>query len=180
MDVPKLPLLGDQFPSLTVQTTQGPMTLPDDYAGQWFVLFSHPADFTPVCTSEFVAFQEKFEAFQELDCALIGLSVDQIYCHIKWIEWIQEHLDVEIKFPVIDSGRSPMIPWPCNWGCSIRVWEPRRSGRFLSLTRRAMCVCSSIIPWRSAAILMRFCGRSRHCEPLTNRGLFLPIGPTTA
>ena len=106
MDVPKLPLLGDQFPSLTVQTTQGPMTLPDDFAGQWFVLFSHPADFTPVCTSEFVAFQEKFEAFQGLDCALIGLSVDQIYCHIKWIEWIQEHLDVEIKFPVIAANDS--------------------------------------------------------------------------
>lgn len=101
MEEPQMPLLGDQFPTLSVQTTHGPMTLPDDMAGRWFVLFSHPADFTPVCTTEFVAFQEKFEEFENLNCALIGLSIDQIFCHIKWIEWIRETLDVQIRFPVI-------------------------------------------------------------------------------
>ena len=106
MDNPGMPLLGDQFPTLSVQTTQGPITLPDDLAGKWFVLFSHPADFTPVCTTEFVAFQEKFEEFEKLNCALIGLSIDQIFCHIKWIEWIKEKLDVEIKFPVIAANDS--------------------------------------------------------------------------
>lgn len=106
MEEPKLPLLGDQFPTLSVQTTQGPLTLPDDMAGRWFVLFSHPADFTPVCTTEFVAFQEKFAEFAELNCALIALSIDQIFCHIKWIEWIKEHLGVDIKFPVIAANDS--------------------------------------------------------------------------
>ncbi len=101
MEKPGMPLLGDQFPTLSVLTTQGPMTLPDDLAGRWFVLFSHPADFTPVCTTEFVAFQERFEDFEKLNCTLIGLSIDQIFCHIKWIEWIKENLGVEIRFPVI-------------------------------------------------------------------------------
>ncbi len=106
MDQPRMPLLGDQFPTLSVQTTQGPMTLPDDMAGKWFVLFSHPADFTPVCTTEFVAFQDKFDEFEKLNCALIGLSIDQIFCHIKWIEWIKDNLGVEIKFPVIAANDS--------------------------------------------------------------------------
>ena len=106
MEEPKMPLLGDQFPTLSVQTTQGPMTLPDDMAGKWFILFSHPADFTPVCTTEFVAFQDKFDDFKKLNCALIGLSIDQIFCHIKWIEWIKDNLGVEIKFPVIAANDS--------------------------------------------------------------------------
>ncbi len=63
-----MPLLGDDFPELQVQTTHGPMSLPGDLQGNWFVLFSHPADFTPVCTTEFVAFQERFEQFEELRC----------------------------------------------------------------------------------------------------------------
>ncbi len=106
MEEAKMPLLGDQFPTLSVLTTQGPMTLPDDMAGKWFILFSHPADFTPVCTTEFVAFQEKFGEFEALNCALIGLSIDQIFCHIKWIEWIKDNLGVEIKFPVIAANDS--------------------------------------------------------------------------
>ena len=102
-----IPLLGEPFPKMTVQTTHGKKTLPDDYAGKWFVLFSHPADFTPVCTTEFVAFQKRYEQFRNLNCELIGLSIDQVFSHIKWIEWIKENLDVEIEFPVIadDTGR---------------------------------------------------------------------------
>lgn len=99
------PLLGERFPQISVRTTQGPKTLPDDYAGKWFVLFSHPADFTAVCTTEFVAFEERAAAFRALNCELIGLSVDQVFAHIKWLDWIRERLKVEISFPVIADDR---------------------------------------------------------------------------
>ncbi len=100
----RMPLLGEAFPTLEVQTTHGPMKLPDDFRGKWFVLFSHPADFTPVCTTEFVAFQKRYGAFRELGVELIGLSVDQVFSHIKWIEWMEKHLGVRIEFPVIAAN----------------------------------------------------------------------------
>lgn len=101
-----MPLIGDKFPEMTVQTTHGKMELPKAYAGKWFVLFSHPADYTPVCTTEFVAFQKRWDQFQALGCELIGMSIDQVFSHIKWVQWIKEVLKVEIKFPVIadDTG----------------------------------------------------------------------------
>ncbi len=99
-----MPLLGDDFPSMDVVTTQGPMALPGDLKGSWFVLFSHPADFTPVCTTEFVGFQEKMKEFEEMGVKLIGMSVDQVFSHIKWIEWIKDKLGVEITFPVIAAN----------------------------------------------------------------------------
>ncbi len=97
----QIPLIGEKFPEMTVMTTHGPKKLPDDYKGKWFVLFSHPADFTPVCTTEFVAFAKRYEDFKKLNTELIGLSVDSTFSHIKWIEWIKEKLGVEIPFPVI-------------------------------------------------------------------------------
>lgn len=98
-------LLGDKFPDFEVQTTHGPMKLPKDMKGKWFILFSHPADFTPVCTTEFVAFQNRYDEFRKLNCELIGLSIDQVFSHIKWVEWIEENLDVKIEFPIIaDHG----------------------------------------------------------------------------
>ncbi len=101
----RMPLLGDDFPEMKVQTTRGMMNLPKDLSGKWFVLFSHPADFTPVCTTEFVAFQKRYDKFKELNCELVGLSVDQVFAHIKWEEWIKEKLGVEIQFPIIaDTG----------------------------------------------------------------------------
>ncbi|MGI6395327.1 MAG: peroxiredoxin [bacterium] len=101
----RMPLLGDKFPKMNVVTTHGPKTLPDDYAGKWFILFSHPADFTPVCTTEFVAFQNRYDQFKELNCELVGMSVDQVFSHIKWEEWIKEKVGVEIEFPIIaDTG----------------------------------------------------------------------------
>ena len=102
-----MPLIGDKLPELEVQTTHGRIDLPEAYSGKWFVLFSHPADFTPVCTTEFVAFQKRWDEFQQLDCELVGLSIDQVFSHIKWVQWIKENLEVEIKFPVIadDTGR---------------------------------------------------------------------------
>jgi len=97
----QIPLIGEKFPEMNVMTTHGPKKLPDDYAGKWFVLFSHPADFTPVCTTEFVAFAKRYEDFKALGAELIGLSVDSTFSHIKWIEWIKEKLGVEVPFPII-------------------------------------------------------------------------------
>jgi len=102
----RFPLIGEEFPRIEVNTTHGKMVLPDAFKGKWFVLFSHPADFTPVCTTEFVAFQLRYDKFKELNTELIGLSIDQVFSHLKWIEWIKENIKVdgkpvEIKFPVI-------------------------------------------------------------------------------
>jgi len=106
MEEMKMPLIGDKFPTLEVQTTHGMKKLPDDFKGKWFILFSHPADFTPVCTTEFVAFQKRYDEFKKLNTELIGLSVDQVFSHIKWEEWIKEKLKIEIKFPIIaDTGK---------------------------------------------------------------------------
>jgi peroxiredoxin 2/4 len=99
-----MPLLGDEFPEIQANTTHGPMNIPGDLKGDWFVLFSHPADFTPVCTTEFVSFQKRYDQFEKLGCKLIGMSVDQVFSHIKWIEWIKEELGVEIKFPVVAAN----------------------------------------------------------------------------
>lgn len=99
-----MPLLGDDFPELDVQTTHGPMNIPKDLKGSWFVLFSHPADFTPVCTTEFVGFQKHYDELEKMNCKLIGMSVDQVFSHIKWVQWIKETLNVEIKFPVVAAN----------------------------------------------------------------------------
>lgn len=102
----RMPLLGEKVPGFKAKTTHGIISFPDDFKGKWVVLFSHPADFTPVCTTEFVAFQKRFEEFQKLNVQLVGLSIDQVFSHIKWVEWIREKLGVEIKFPIIadDAG----------------------------------------------------------------------------
>lgn len=101
-----IPLIGERFPEVEVMTTHGKMKLPEAFKGKWFVLFSHPADFTPVCTTEFVAFQKRYAQFRELGFELIGLSVDQVFSHIKWVEWIKENTGVQIEFPIIaDTGK---------------------------------------------------------------------------
>lgn len=102
-----IPLIGEKLPQIEVQTTRGVINIPKDYKGKWIVLFSHPADFTPVCTTEFVAFAKRYEKFKELDTELIGLSIDQVFSHIKWVEWIKDKIGIEIPFPVIadDLGR---------------------------------------------------------------------------
>jgi peroxiredoxin (alkyl hydroperoxide reductase subunit C) len=100
-EVYRLPLIGEKAPSFKAKITQGIINFPDDYKGKWVVLFSHPADFTPVCTTEFYAFQKRYEEFKKLNAELIGLSIDQVFSHIKWVEWIKEKLGIEIKFPII-------------------------------------------------------------------------------
>ena len=100
-----MPLLGEKFAELTnISTTHGVKNIPEDYKGKWFILFSHPADFTPVCTTEFVAFQNRVDEFKALDCELIGLSIDQVFSHIKWVQWIKENLNTEITFPIIAAN----------------------------------------------------------------------------
>ncbi|NPA70875.1 MAG: peroxiredoxin [Crenarchaeota archaeon] len=99
------PSIGERFPEMEVVTTHGKMKLPDHFRGRWFILFSHPADFTPVCTTEFVTFAKRYEEFKRLNTELIGLSVDSVFSHIKWIEWIREKFGVEIPFPIIADPR---------------------------------------------------------------------------
>ncbi len=92
--------LGQKAPDFTVNSTQGPITL-SNYKGKWVLLFSHPADFTPVCTTEFMAFSQSYDDFKKLGVELIGLSVDSIYSHIAWLKDIKEKYGIEVPFPVL-------------------------------------------------------------------------------
>jgi len=94
--------MGDVAPDFEARSTRGPVRL-SDYKGRWLVFFSHPADFTPVCTTEFVALARAHGRFAELDCALLGLSVDSLYSHLAWTRAIRELFSVEIPFPVIED-----------------------------------------------------------------------------
>ena len=102
-----MPRIGDQAPVFDAVTTQGKIHFPLDFNGKWIILFSHPSDFTPVCTSEFVTFGAMTEEFKALNCQLIGLSVDGLYSHIAWLRTIREKIEykgkknVEVQFPLI-------------------------------------------------------------------------------
>ena len=104
-----IPRIGDPAPEFTAVTTQGEINFPADYSGSWVILFSHPADFTPVCTSEFVTFASMQEQFLKVNTKLVGLSVDGLYSHIAWLRTIKEkiefngHKDVEVTFPLIED-----------------------------------------------------------------------------
>jgi len=108
-EVVAMPRIGDQAPEFKAVTTQGPISFPSDYKGQWVILFSHPADFTPVCTSEFMTFASLESKFEEANCKLVGLSVDGLYSHIAWLRTIKDKIeykgmkDVEVKFPLIED-----------------------------------------------------------------------------
>ncbi|MEM0155321.1 MAG: peroxiredoxin [Thermoplasmataceae archaeon] len=104
MDENKFPLIGEKFPELNVDTTQGALVLPDTFKGKWFMLFSHPGDFTPVCTTEFFSFSKRYEDFQKLNTELIGLSVDSTISHIEWINWIEANLKIHVPFPIIGDA----------------------------------------------------------------------------
>lgn len=102
-----MPRIGDAAPEFTAVTTQGVINFPSDYKGKWKILFSHPADFTPVCTSEFMTFGKMAKEFEDLNCQLVGLSVDGLHSHIAWLRTIKEKIDwkgmknIEIKFPLV-------------------------------------------------------------------------------
>ncbi|TRZ68714.1 MAG: peroxiredoxin [Rhodocyclaceae bacterium] len=97
-----LPRLNEPAPDFSVKTTQGPRNL-QDYQGKWLILFSHPADFTPVCTSEIIAFSRAHERFKALGCELLGLSVDSNFAHLAWIRNIRENFGVDVPFPIIED-----------------------------------------------------------------------------
>ena len=104
-----LPRIGDKAPAFKAVTTQGEIDFPKQFEGSWVILFSHPADFTPVCTTEFITFASMEKQFAEANCKLVGLSVDGIYSHIAWLRTIQEkisyrgHQHVEVRFPLIED-----------------------------------------------------------------------------
>lgn len=100
--VPAFPQLNKPAPNFETKTTHGPKSLAD-YKGKWLVLFSHPADFTPVCTTEFMAFARAHDKFQALDCELLGLSIDSNYAHIAWARSIEQNFGVKIPFPIIED-----------------------------------------------------------------------------
>lgn len=106
----RMPLIGEDAPSFKAVTTQGEINFPEDYKGKWVILFSHPADFTPVCTTEFMTFATMADEFRALNTELVGLSVDSLYAHIAWLRKIQEiewkgMKNVEVKFPLIEDIR---------------------------------------------------------------------------
>jgi peroxiredoxin (alkyl hydroperoxide reductase subunit C) len=104
-----MPRIGDKAPQFTATTTQGEINFPSDYKGKWSILFSHPADFTPVCTSEFMTFAYLEEKFEKANCSLVGLSIDGLYSHIAWLRTIKDKIkfngmeNVEVKFPLIED-----------------------------------------------------------------------------
>ena len=97
-----LPRLNEPAPAFDAVSTHGPLNL-EGYCGSWVVLFSHPADFTPVCTTEFIAFARAHGRFEGLGCKLVGLSVDSTFSHIAWVRNIKERFDVDVDFPIIDD-----------------------------------------------------------------------------
>lgn len=106
----RMPLIGDSAPSFTAVTTQGTINFPADYKGKWIILFSHPADFTPVCTTEFMTFGSMIGEFETLNVQLVGLSVDSLYAHIAWLRKIQElewkgMKNINVTFPLIEDIR---------------------------------------------------------------------------
>jgi len=108
-EIKPMPRIGDKAPSFEAVTTQGNINFPEDYKGKWLILFSHPADFTPVCTSEFMTFGSMAQEFEDLNTQLVGLSIDGLYSHIAWLRTIKEKIeykgmkDIEIKFPLIED-----------------------------------------------------------------------------
>lgn len=97
-----LPRLNEPAPAFKANTTHGERSL-DDYKGKWLILFSHPADFTPVCTTEFIAFAQASDQFRSMNCELLGLSIDSIYSHLAWMQSIKSNFGVDIPFPIIDD-----------------------------------------------------------------------------
>lgn len=95
------PKMGEQVPDFEATTTHGPVKLSEFNKGSWVILFSHPADFTPVCTTEFTAFAEKYDEFAKRNVKLLGLSIDSVYSHIAWVRDIEQKFDIKVKFPVI-------------------------------------------------------------------------------
>ena len=137
--VTRLPLIGEKAPAFKAETTQGPLNFPDDFKGKWVVFFSHPADFTPVCTTEFMTFASMQPEFEKLNCKLLGLSIDSTYSHIAWLRTIKEKIEykgmkgVEVNFPVISDltmevskAFGMLQPGACSGRIAWKRWMPSR------------------------------------------------------
>ncbi len=144
------PVLGEPAPEFEAETTQGPVKL-SDMRGKWVVLFSHPADFTPVCTTEFIAFTNIYDELRALNVQLIGLSVDSISAHLGWVHAIREKMGVTIPFPIIADlsmgvakkygmihpGQSSMAAVRCVFFIDDKgimramIYYPLQNGRFM-------------------------------------------------
>jgi peroxiredoxin 2/4 len=122
----RLPLLNEPAPAFRARTTRGERCL-EDYRGRWLVFFAHPADFTPVCTSEFIALSKAYDRFRELGCDLLGLSIDSLFAHIAWITNIQERFGVEVPFPIVEDPSMAvaraygMLPQRADTSATVRA-----------------------------------------------------------
>ena len=178
----RMPLIGDEAPAFKAHTTQGPIEFPKDYAGKWVILFSHPADFTPVCTTEFMTFATMMPEFKALNCELIGLSIDSHFAHIAWLRTIKEKIkyknmaNVEVTFPLIAdvkmevAKRFGMVQPAASDTQAVRavflidpkgkvralLYYPLSNGRnFPELKRLLIALQSVVFAVRSRTILVR-------------------------
>ena len=114
-EIDRMPMIGDIAPSFHAMTTKGKINFPEDYKGSWTVLFSHPADFTPVCTTEFITFSKMEEEFAKLNTKLIGLSIDSLHSHLAWVKSIEsihwkDAENVIVPFPIIVDIKMDITP----------------------------------------------------------------------
>ena len=168
--VNKMPLIGDPAPSFKAVTTQGEISFPEDYTGKWVILFSHPADFTPVCTTEFMTFATMADEFRALNTELIGLSVDSLYAHIAWLRKIQElewngMKNVDVQFPLIEDIKMDVA----NKYGMIQPGQSNtqavRASSLLTLKQSFAPFCTIHSPW--VETLTRLSGLSSLCKRLT-------------
>lgn len=135
----RIPLIGEAAPEFSADTTMWHINFPSDNKGDWIILFSHPGDFTPVCTTEFMAFQEKMPEFDKRGVKLFGYSVDTVEEHQKWVDDIKEKFWITITFPII-AGKEV---WELYW-----MVHPEQSS---TVTVRAVFIINP--EWKIAAIL---------------------------
>ena len=139
----QMPRLGEPVPAFEAMTTKGKISFPDDYKGKWVILFSHPADFTPICTTEILTFGARTEEFRALNCELVGLSVDSRNSHIAWLKTIREKIeykgmkDVKVGFPIIDDVRAVFFVDP-KGVLRAMIYYPLALGRNFDEIRRVL------------------------------------------
>jgi peroxiredoxin 2/4 len=118
--------IGDVVPDFSARSTHGMVRL-SDFRKRWLVFFSHPADFTPVCTSEFIALSQAAERFEEMGCSLLGHSVDSLFSHIAWVRAIRDDLGVTVPFPIVEDPTLEiarafgMVPADVGHAASVRA-----------------------------------------------------------
>ena len=139
-----MPLINEAAPAFTANTTHGPRSLAD-YKGKWLILFSHPADFTPVCTTEFIAFAKAADQFKSMNCELLGLSIDSLFSHLAWVRNIKEKFGVDICFQNPRSAQHLHCPLTeVSQGNVVCVRRGIHNVFERNRTRCAVCACHII------------------------------------